>query len=115
MLWLIGDFNLLHWLDESNEAKKLAEQGDAMAQYNLGVYYANNTETLKNHKEAFKWFKLSAEHDYAEAQYNLGIYYANGIGTLKDMSKAKEWIKKSYDNGYEPAKKVWKELELWKY
>jgi uncharacterized protein len=60
----------------------LAEQGDADAQYNLGVMYQNGQGVLQNYKTAAKWFTLAAEQFHANAQYNVGVMYENGKGVL---------------------------------
>ena len=39
----------------------LAEQGDADAQYNLGVMYNEGEGVPQDYKEATKWFRLAAE------------------------------------------------------
>ena len=39
------------------ELKKLAEQGDAGAQFNLGRAYYNGWGVKQNYKQAFKWWK----------------------------------------------------------
>ena len=104
-----------------NEWKPLAEQGDADAQYSLGVLYANSKGVLKDYKEAVKWYRKAAEQGDAGAQFNLGLKYAIGEGVLKDLSKAKYWIKKAYENPDASAdiikrtEKGWNLLELWKY
>ena len=50
-----------------------AEQGDAEAQWNLAVMYANGKGGLnKDLKEAAKWYLRAAGQGVAEAQYNLG-------------------------------------------
>ena len=48
-----------------------AEQGDADAQYNLGVMYDNGAGVPENKAEAVKWYRLAAEQGYASAQYAL--------------------------------------------
>ncbi|MCP4673304.1 MAG: SUMF1/EgtB/PvdO family nonheme iron enzyme, partial [Desulfobacula sp.] len=50
-----------------------------------------------------------------EAMCDLGAAYFNGEKTLKDPFKAKCWIKKAYDKGSTRAKKLWNDLELWRY
>ena len=37
-----------------------ADQGNVIAQYNLGVCYANGTGVAKNDAEAVKWYKKAA-------------------------------------------------------
>ena len=74
------------------EWKPLAEQGDAVAQFYLGVMYANGEGVLEDDKEAVKWFKLAAEQGYAKAQYNLGLIYDNGEGVIQDNVYAHMWF-----------------------
>ena len=44
--------------------QKLAMQGDASAQNNLGVMYDKGEGVVKNYKEAFKWYKKAAVQGY---------------------------------------------------
>ena len=53
----------------------LAKQGDAVAQYNLGVMYAQGQGVPQDYKTAVKWYRLAAEQGNADAQYNLGVMY----------------------------------------
>ena len=69
-----------------------ANQGDARAQYYLGVTYAN--------AEALKWFRLAAEQGDARAQYYLGAMYANGQGVPQDLVLAHMWFNLSAAGGY---------------
>jgi len=49
------------------EFKPLAEQGDAIAQYNLGGMYQLGRGVPKDNKEAVKWFRLAAEQGHVNA------------------------------------------------
>ena len=60
-----------------------AEQGDATAQYKLGVMYANGKGVLKDDAEAVKWFRLAAEQGNAAAQFFLGLMYAEGAASAQ--------------------------------
>ena len=51
------------------ETKRLAEQGDASAQYNLGVMYSFGRGVPENYAEAVRWWRLAAEQGYAEALF----------------------------------------------
>ena len=51
----------------------LAEQGDAGAQYNLGMMYDNGQGVPQDSKTSVKWDKLSAEQGDALAQTNLEV------------------------------------------
>ena len=68
-----------------------AEQGDAFAQYNLGVMYDNGQGVPQDYKEAVKWYRLSAEQGRASAQNNLGVRYYNGQGVPQDYVSAHMW------------------------
>ena len=82
--------------------KKLAEQGDARAQYNLGVKYDNGEGVIKDDKVAVEWYTKAAMQGDAYAQYNLGVMYFNGEGSLrKDNSLAYMWFHLLLINGNE--------------
>src|ERR1700704_3745860 len=53
-----------------------AEQGDARAQYNLGLMYYYGDGVMEDHGEAIKWLRLAAEQGFAAAQDRLGTMYA---------------------------------------
>jgi uncharacterized protein len=42
-----------------------AEQGNANAQYNLGVMYDNGDGVVQDYAEAVKWYRLAAEQGNA--------------------------------------------------
>ena len=79
----------------------LAEQGDAQAQFNLGLMYENGRGVKQDYFEAVKWYRQAAEQGLALAQYNLGLKYAKGQGVRQDKGQAKEWFGKACDNGYQ--------------
>ena len=66
------------------EWKPLAEQGDAGAQYNLGVMYYHGRGVPQDYKTAMKWYRLAAEQGDADAQFNLGVIYGKGEGVPQD-------------------------------
>ena len=80
-----------------------AEQGDAFAQWLLGLMYDNGLGVPQDAKEAVKWFRKAAEQGYAPAQYNLGVRYSNGQGVLKDYKEAVKWIRKAAEQGFAEA------------
>ena len=80
--------------------RKAAEQGLALAQYNLGVSYANGLGVSQNYTEAVKWYRKAAEQGYAAAQYNLGRCYANGQGVPQSFTEAEKWYRKAAEQGF---------------
>ena len=83
-----------------------AEQGNASAQYNLGVMYQNGQGVPQDYKTAVKWYRLAAEQGNASAQGNLGVMYALGTGVLKDYVYAHMWGNIAVSIGGEDKGKV---------
>ena len=79
--------------------RKVAEQGLAGAQCNLGASYANGEGVRKDAVKAVKWYRKAAEQGDAEAQCNLGSCYVIGEGVRKDAGKAVEWWPKAAELG----------------
>jgi len=55
------------------EWEPLAEQGDAYAQYNLGLMYFNGLGVPQDEKTALKWLTLAKRQGVAYSQENLGF------------------------------------------
>ena len=78
---------------ELDELRALAEQGDADAQFNLGVMYANGRGVPEDDTEAVRWYRLAADQGNAAAQVNLGIRYDIGEGVPQDYAEAVRWYR----------------------
>lgn len=79
--------------------RPLAEQGDAGAQFNLGVAYENGRGVAKDEREAVRWYRLAAQQGDADAQNNLGGMYAFGRGVAKDDREAEHWWRLAAEQG----------------
>ena len=55
-----------------------ADQGFALAQYNLGIMYNKGEGVAQDYAEAVKWYRRAADKGFAFAQYNLGVMYDRG-------------------------------------
>ena len=88
-----------------------AEQGDATAQYNLGVMYNYGEGVPEDDAEAVRWYRLAAEQGHASAQSNFGAMYALGQGVLKDSVLAYMWSNIAGANGNASARKLRDSLE----
>ena len=76
-----------------------ADKGDADAQNNLGVCYANGSGVELNYEEAAKWYRLAAEQGNAYGQGNLGWCYENGCGVEQSDEEAAKWYKLAAEQG----------------
>ena len=79
--------------------RKAAEQGDATAQFNLGVIYDNGRGVPQDFKQAVAWWRKAAEQGHVDAQYNLGVRYGNGQGVPQDYQRAYAWFLKAAEQG----------------
>lgn len=81
----------------SNPDIRLAEQGDAFAQYRLGRFYAKQDgleapESVHWYRKAFDGLQRLAEDGNGEAMHVLGVMYAFGRGVPKDRDQARRWL-----------------------
>jgi hypothetical protein len=81
------------------EWRPLAEQGDALAQYNLGVLYRKGRGMPQDDVHARQWYEKAAAQGQAKAQYNLGTLYLNGEGVPKNNQQALRWFRLAADQG----------------
>jgi len=71
---------------------RLAKQGDAKAQYSLGLmYFWGNCGAPKDIVKTMKWWGRAAEQWHSEAQEQLGKLYDFGEETPKDYVMAYFW------------------------
>jgi putative methionine-R-sulfoxide reductase with GAF domain len=73
------------------ELRKLADQGDAEAQWQMGVRFHNGEGVPHDDAQAMQWFQRAAERGHVTAQGALGAYYFAARGVPKDLSKAYFW------------------------
>jgi|TARA_B110000967_G_scaffold6241_1_gene6254 TPR repeat protein len=73
---------------EFDETMAAAKQGDADAQFNLGIMYDIGEGVPENNAEAVKWYRKAADQGHAKAQFNLGLMYNNGEGVPENDAEA---------------------------
>jgi hypothetical protein len=73
------------------DLQRLADHGDADAQWQLGVRYHNGEGVPRDDAHAMQWFLRAAEQGHVIAQATLGAYYWAGRGVPPDLSKAYFW------------------------
>ena len=81
----------------------LAEQGDADAQYHLGLMFKDGKGVIQDFDAAVKWYTLAAERGFFEAHVNLGFMYANGYGVIMDYVYAYMYFNIAASKGYVTA------------
>lgn len=87
-----------------DEWRTLAEQGNADAQWNMGVRYHTGEGVPQDDAQAVQWFLRAAEQGHVVAQATLGAYYWAGRGVPQDLYKAYFWSVLALAQGDEGSK-----------
>jgi hypothetical protein len=87
--------------------RPLAEQGDAVAQYNLGFIYTNGQGVPQDDVAAASWYRKAAEQGYPAAQFKLGSMYFDGRGVQQDYVRALMWLNLAAARGHKIAARTW--------
>ena len=74
---------------------KLARDGAAEAQNNVGHMYEEGYGVSQSYARAMAWYKQAAEQGLPEAQHNVGMLYYHGYGTAQNYPVAKQWFKRA--------------------
>lgn len=82
-------------VDKETLYLKAANNGNASAQFNLGILYSEKNE----YKKAVEWFQKAAEQGVAQAWYSLGIIYNNGKGVAINKTEAEKCYTKAAEQG----------------
>ena len=79
--------------------RKLALQGDSVAQRRLGESYLGGDGVIKDGAEAVYWFRLAAEQGDSGAQFYLGLMYKTGNSVIRDSVEAARWYRLAAEQG----------------
>ncbi len=80
-----------------------ADDGDALAQFNLGVIFKKGRVLPQDDARAATWFRKAADQGLADAQYQLGQMYEAGQGVEQNNREAVGWYRKAAEQGYAAA------------
>ena len=72
--------------------KPLADQGNALAQGNLGFMYFKGPGVPKDDAQAVKWCRLAVDQGDARAQTGPGFMYADGADVPREYVLAYMWL-----------------------
>jgi len=82
-----------------------AEDGQADAQYSMGVYRTTGRQGMEFDLTAARnWFEASAAQGYAPAQFRLGDLFRHGKGVEKNLDEAVRLFRLAAEGGYPPAR-----------
>ncbi len=93
-------FSVKSICSEFDDIKKLAEQGDADAQFELGLMFDFGADDVQqNYRHAFRWYSAAAEQGEVGAQVAIGTMFSVGKGVEQDFSQAFIWFEKAAKSG----------------
>lgn len=87
------------------EWQPLAEQGQAIAQYQLGFLYANGKGVTKDDAKARQWYEKAAIQGHTEAQVNLGVLLMYARGGQQDYKMAVYYLRLAANQGNDLAQR----------
>ena len=83
--------------------QQLGNQGDARAQYTLGMMFDGGQGVAPDPAQAIHWFELAAAQGNDGAQYNLGVMAEQGRGMARDPAQALKWYRQAAEHGHPVA------------
>jgi hypothetical protein len=86
------------------DLRRAADQGDADAEWQMGVRYHSGEDVPRDDVQAMQWFLRAAGRGHVPAQATLGAYYWAGRGVPQDLSKAYFWSALALAQGDENSK-----------
>ncbi len=86
---------LQHW-------NKLAEEGDPVAQYNVGVMYDEGTGVDRDPAKVVAWWSKAADQGHVMAQHNLALVFIEHGGE-EDFGTAAYWLKRAAADDFVPS------------
>ena len=90
----VGDF-LARTVDTARAESLLEEarNGDAQAQADVALLYAEGTGVDRDYDAAVRWLLEAAGQNHAEAAMHLALLYAAGEGVSRDPDQALHWLR----------------------
>ena len=81
-----GEFDqaFRHWMP-------LAQAGDPVAQFNIGILFEQGRGAAQDPAEAMRWYLRAAKTGDVVSQFKLGLIYAEGEGFSQNYSEAAKW------------------------
>jgi uncharacterized protein len=77
-----------------------AGNGNAKAQWAVGILYASGLGVQRDPQKAAEWYRKAAEQGLPVAEYELAAMYSSGDGVSQDHSEAAKWYRRSADRGF---------------
>ena len=81
------------------ELERLAERGDAHAQFLIGQLYQDGPLLIPDSQRAKHWLTQAAEHGLPKAQFALGKLFLSDDMEVQDPDEGIRWLKQAAESG----------------
>ncbi len=85
------------------QLEPLARQGDAEAQYLMGLSYYDGSGELRDDARALDWFQKAAAQEHGYAMYTLGLMHDLGRGVKRSHGDAMLMYRRAAYKGVQQA------------
>ena len=86
-------------VDAAVQMKRLAQAGDAHAQYLMGLLYRDGGLVIPDTEKAQYWMEQAATQNVPAAQYSLGKLLLSNDALVHDPDQGIRWLKAAAQNG----------------
>lgn len=99
--WQVDDGNSIrrNIAEKASICRGRTEQGDAIAQYELGSRYYHGQGVPQDYAEALCWYRKSAEQGDSKAEYAIGYMYYHGQAVSQNYAEALRWYRQAAEQG----------------
>ncbi len=84
---------------EYEELLEKAEAGDRAAMFQVAELSYAGEKTVKDHKQALRWFRESAKAEYVPAMLQMMRFYEKGELVKRNLKLSMSWVKKAAATG----------------
>lgn len=93
-------------VEAAAEYQIAADEGDPVAQRNLGFLYERGHGVNPDYLQAMAWYQKAADQGHRAAFNNIGFLYVAGLGVEQDFVQAHYWYTKAVVAGSAEGKRL---------
>lgn len=101
-----AEFKMGHYGPARRIWEALAAQGNAEANFSLGLLHEDGLGTPPDMTRALAHYETAAWAGSGRAQYRLGLLYAAGARVPRDADKARHWLERAAAQGDQDAPRL---------
>lgn len=104
-------FKNKNYAEAYRQWKAAADGGNAEAQFDLALLYAQGLGVTRDLGTAMRWYRSAADQGNAQAQFALGQIYSRGWGAPRDTTDAIRWMQMANDPNSDGSPTNWSLIE----